>query len=198
MAIHSDPTREVCVLVDKYLEEAQVVAALKGVYENLGDSFQLLRMDSRDLHTDPLMVDGFERFRWIHIDGEHSARAVINDLTIANSLLADGGIVCVDDYFNWLYPQVTEAVNRHVRENPDQFALFLCGYNKAYLARPHHVHRWLEYCQGELAQDLESRGVEATLAKTTLPAEMNTFGMGPRFEGQAMRGPDWDQKCIRI
>ncbi len=198
MAVHSNPAHEVCVLVDKYMDDRSVTSALQNVYSDLNDSFQLLRMDSRRLHTDPLMLDGFERFRWIHIDGEHSGRAIINDLTIANSLLSDGGIVCLDDYFNWLYPQVTEAVNRYVREHPEQFALFLCGYNKAFLARPHHVHRWLEFCRDEMGADLEARGVEATLAKSTLSAEMNTFGMGPRFEGQKLRGPDWDQETVRI
>ncbi|HRV80957.1 MAG: class I SAM-dependent methyltransferase [Planctomycetes bacterium] len=198
MAIHSDPTQEVVVLVDKYLDQPAIESALHNVYANLGDSFQLLKMDSRRLVLDPILVDGFEAFRWIHIDGEHSGRAVINDLSVANTLLSDQGVVCIDDYFNWLYPQVTEAVNRYVREHPDQFALFLCGYNKAYLARPHHAHTWLQYCKEELMGDLEGRGVEATLAKSTLPTEMNTFGMGPRFEGQRMRGPDWAQQTIRI
>ena len=32
-------------------------------------------------------------FRWIHIDGEHSAQAVSNDLALAEMLLSDRGIL---------------------------------------------------------------------------------------------------------
>lgn len=198
MALHSDPSKEVCVLVDKQFDQRAVEHALHQVHPEGTGSFQLLETDSRVLLRDPMIVDAFESFRWIHIDGEHTARAVMNDLEVANGLLSDDGVIVVDDYFNWLYPQVTEAVNRYVRENPDDFALFLCGYNKAYLARPHHVHKYLAFCKDELMAELEGRGVEATLAKSTLPTEMNTFGMGPRFNDQRMRGPDWCQSTIRI
>lgn len=198
MALHANTAKEICVLVDKDLNRGAVENALEQVYSNLNDSFQLREMDSRALAIDPIMAEGFESFRWIHIDGEHTARAITNDLSIANTLLSDDGIVVVDDYFNWLYPQVTEATMRYVREHPDEFALFVCGYNKAYLARPHHVHKVLQFCATELCGEMEARGVESTLAKSTLPAEMNTFGIGPRFAGQRLRGPDWDQTSIRI
>ena len=198
LALHHDPQSEVCVLVDNQFDQAAVEAALAQVCPDGTGSFQLLEADSRKLLRDTMIVDAFESFRWIHIDGEHTARAVMNDLEVANGLLADDGIVCVDDYFNWLYPQVTEAVNRYVRERPDDFALVLCGYNKAYLARPHHAHEWLAFCKDRLMGELEARHVHATLAKSTLPSEMNTFGIGPRFNDQPLRGPDWDQDTIRI
>jgi predicted O-methyltransferase YrrM len=198
LARHADPRREICVLVDKFLDEAPVRAALALVRPVLDDSVRLLCIDSRRLLADPLLAEGFESFRWIHIDGEHTAGAVTSDLIVANALLAARGVVCIDDFFNWLYPQVTEAVLRYVRDNPDHFSLFLCGYNKAYLARPHYVHALQAFCKNELVGELEARGVEATVAKTTYPAEMNTFGMGPRFQDARLRGPDWDPKTIRV
>lgn len=198
LAIHADPRREKLMLLDKYLTPNELRENLGLVRGPLDDSIQFIQGDSRRLAVDPLIAEGFESFRWIHIDGEHSAGAVTNDLLIAQTLCAPNGIVCLDDFFNWMYPQVTEAVLRYVRENPDHFALFLCGYNKAYLARPHYVHTLLDFCKVRLADELEARGVEATVAKTTWPAEMNTFGIGPRFEGKALRGPDWDQRTIRV
>lgn len=50
--------------------------------------------------------------------------------------------------------------------------MFLCGYNKAYLARPHFVHKYLELCGEELGRQLEERGLEVSLARTTYSAEM--------------------------
>lgn len=74
--------------------------------------------------------------------------------------------------------------------------MFLCGYNKAYLARPHFVHKYLELCGEELGRQLEERGLEVSLARTTYPAEMNTFGIGDR-QGAPLRGPDWEPGVIR-
>jgi predicted O-methyltransferase YrrM len=198
LALHADPQNEVCVLVDKSLEESSIDAALLKVRPELDPTIQYLQTASRRLLVDPLITEGFESFRWIHNNGERSAGAVTSDLVVAHSLLAPGGIICLDGFFNWLYPQITEAVLRYVRENPDHFSLFLCGYNKAYLARPHAVHLLHEHCKDALPAALEARGIDCTVSKTTCPAELNTFGMGPRQDGTRLRGPDWEPHAIRI
>jgi len=36
--------------------------------------------------------------RWVHMDGDHKAESVWNDLELGNRLLADEGILCVDDF----------------------------------------------------------------------------------------------------
>lgn len=156
-----------------------------------------LRGDSRNLHIDAIIPECFQKVRWMHIDGEHSARAVSSDMALANQLLAPDGVLVVDDFFSWLYPQVTEAVLRYVRQFPDDFTLFLCGYNKAYLARTHFAHRYLAFCAEELPEALAARGIQATVAKTTYPSEMNTFGVGPVFQDLTRRGPDWEQDTLR-
>lgn len=43
---------------------------------------------------------GIGDFRWIHIDGQHTATAVVNDLEIADRLLADRGLVAMDDFLS--------------------------------------------------------------------------------------------------
>ena len=106
-------------------------------------------------------------------------------------------MLVVDDFFSWLYPQVTEAVLRYVSQFPDDFTLFLCGYNKAYLARTHFAHRYLAFCAEQLPEALTARGLETTVAKTTYPSEMNTFGVGPVFQDLTRRGPDWEPDTLR-
>ena len=42
----------------------------------------------------------------------HRASTVANDLALANELLSDYGVICLDDYLNPMYPQLTiEAVS---------------------------------------------------------------------------------------
>ncbi len=196
MAMHAEPGQKV-VLVDYELKPGPIEQALQAAQPAPGVEFVTVHGDSRDLPTSPLANATRRSYRWIHIDGEHTGGAVSSDLATANQLLAKNGVVVVDDFFSWLYPQVTESVLRHVREHPDDLALFLCGFNKAYLARPHFVHEYLRFCAEELPNALAARGQQATVGKTTFPAEMNTFGVGPRFQDKALRGPDWDDSTIR-
>ncbi len=91
---------------------------------------------------------------------------------------------------------MTEAVFRYIREHPDSFSMFLCGCSKAYLARPFYVHNYLEFCAKSLADELEARELVMTLSKTTVPAEMNTFGMGRRFEDCRYKGTDTEHDVI--
>lgn len=179
------------LLVDCEMRTEQISDTLRRVQASDEVAIDALEEDSAELWLHPLMQERYRRHRWFHIDGEHTAGAVRNDLELANKLVGKEGLVAVDDFFSWLYPQITESVLRYVREFPDQFSLFLCGYNKAYLARPHFVHRYLEFCQERLPAEMELRGQETTVAHTTLPGEMNTFGIGPRFQGLQLRGPDW-------
>lgn len=196
MAMYAEPGDKV-VLVDYELKPAPIEQALRAAQPAKGVEFVTVHGDSRDLPDSPLANATRRSYRWIHIDGEHTGGAVSSDLATANRLLAKEGVVVVDDFFSWLYPQVTESVLRYVREHPDDLALFLCGFNKAYLARPHFVHEYLRFCAEELPAALAARGQQATVGKTTFPAEMNTFGVGPRFQGKALRGPDWDDQTIR-
>ncbi len=196
MAMHAQPGAKV-ILVDHQLKTAKIERALSAAQPAAGVEFITVHGDSRELGVNPLVVQTYRQHRWIHIDGEHSAGAMTNDMRIANQLLASDGVLVIDDFFSWLYPQVTEAVLRYVRQNPDDFSLFLCGFNKAYLARPHYVHNYLRFCAEELPEGLQARGQETTVGKTTYPAEMNVFGVGPRFQGKALRGPDWEDTLIR-
>ncbi len=196
MAMYAQPGSKV-VLVDYALKTAKIERAISSARPAAGAEFITVNGDSRELGVNPIVVQTYRQHRWIHIDGEHTAGAVTNDLRVANQLSSNEGVVVVDDFFSWLYPQVTEAVLRHVRQHPDDFALFLCGFNKAYLARPHYVHNYLRFCAEELPEALHARGQETTVGKTTYPAEMNVFGVGPRFQGKALRGPDWDDRVIR-
>lgn len=196
LALHAEPNSKL-FLCDYKFHGPSIHRALELARPD--KDLELVRIDgdSTNLHVHDIAREQFRKLRWMHIDGEHSARAVTSDMRAANTLLAPDGVLVIDDFFSWQYPQVTEAVLRYVRTQPEDFALFLCGYNKAYLARPHAVHRYLEYVANDLGDALAARGVDATLAKTTYPAEMNTFGVGPRRDGLALRGPDWEERTIR-
>ena len=88
------------------------------------------------------------RCRWVHVDGEHTGFACSHDLALADRLLDDRGLVAVDDFLSPRYPQVAAAVFNYLQLHPFSFRLFLCGFFKAYLARPKHAAAYLELHPG--------------------------------------------------
>eukprot|EP00775_Hariotina_reticulata_P004384 gene4384-4638_t len=75
---------------------------------------------------------GLPAFRMISVDGGHSMDTTMHDLMLAACLVADGGIVILDDYGNPAWQGVTEALV-HFSAAQDRLKLFLVGHNKAYL-----------------------------------------------------------------
>jgi hypothetical protein len=194
-ALHSQAS-ETCVLVDPMpLDE------VRQRIEYLVPETQChyLQEMSQYLLRYPFLTEAARDFRWIHIDGEHSAQAVSNDLSIAETLLSDRGILTLDDFFSPCYPQITLALFRFLEANPGRLALILCGYNKGYLCRPKAAREYLTFIRGSLYLNLVKRNCQrVTVCKTTEPADMNTFGVIERFNDMDYRGPDWNLQNIYI
>jgi len=129
--------------------------------------------------------------RWVHIDGEHTGRAVWNDLEICEQILANDGILILDDFFNPMYPQLTEAAFSFLGQNKYKLSMFLCGWNKAYLARPLFAPHYRSFIQQFLAAELHLRDVhDFMLAKTATLDESGAFGICYRFVDRDYYGLD--------
>jgi Methyltransferase domain len=163
-ALHSH-ANETCVLVDPMpLDE------VRQRIEHLAPEAQChyLQEMSQYLLRYPFLTEAARDFRWIHIDGEHTAQAVSNDLSIAETLLSDRGILALDDFFSPCYPQITLALFRFLEANPGRLALILCGYNKGYLCRPKAAREYLTFIRSSLYPNLAKRNCQrVTVCKTT-------------------------------
>ncbi len=78
-----------------------------------------LKADSRVMTPDELLAAAGGRIRLFHIDGEHSRAALLRDLALATSTLADGGVVILDDMLHPGYPTLMVAVQQFLEANPD-------------------------------------------------------------------------------
>ena len=195
IALHAKP-RETVVLVDPMLRREAT-----DIMGDIGIPGEVLAI--RDLSEN---LAGYEQvmtrlgcFRWIHIDGQHSLRAVTADLGIAARLLAEAGVICLDDFMSPRYPQITIAALRFLDRLEGGFTLFLCGFGKGYICRTGAAPPYLEYLRDRLIEDLEQRDVrDVMICKTTDPEELNCFGLVPRKDQYRLRGPDWAPDRIRI
>ena len=135
--------------------------------------------------------------RWIHIDGDHKAKTVDNDLRLASKLLADDGIICVDDFFSPRYPSLTYAVCQFLEHHGPEFQMFLCGFNKAYLTRRRNHRYSLRLVREDLGTWLTNCGFsDFTIYKTDIPGAMNSFGIANRWENFTYYGLDEDPSKI--
>jgi hypothetical protein len=137
--------------------------------------------------------------RWIHIDGEHTGRAVINDLEFCEQMLSNNGILILDDFFNPMYPQLAEAAFSFLDRHKFKLSMFLCGWNKAYLARPMFAINYRDFIRQNLASELHLRDIhDFMIAKTSTLDESTSFGICHRFTDRDYYGLDSDPDYLPI
>ncbi|MDP2009238.1 MAG: class I SAM-dependent methyltransferase [Phenylobacterium sp.] len=59
--------------------------------------------------------------RFVHIDGDHTYEAVLSDIQLATTFLADGAIVVLDDFMHEWYPDVSEGIIDALRVSKNLF-----------------------------------------------------------------------------
>lgn len=170
--------------IDRHLDRDGVLANIASVGCGGPVHIDLLAACSRHVRRVGLADSYRGNCRFLHIDGEHSYDAVRSDLDLCVPLMADGGIVCVDDFFNPDSVCVTHAVFDHVRDRSHDLRLFLCGGGKAYLCAPRDLKTWRTACLDQLVPFLETvYGTPVRLSKNSHAWELDYLGLAPRGDG---------------
>jgi hypothetical protein len=121
------------------------------------------------------------RVRWFHIDGDHSGYSVANDLALAERFLSELGVIVVDDFFNWRYPQIAAEVYRFLFARP-QYKMLLCGFNKCYLVRAEDYAFYESLIRKFLPAVFA--GQKVTISRSTYAHDMGSWSIakdeGPR------------------
>lgn len=166
------------------------------VKHNMSD-YSIIQARSSENESWGLASKYAHTLRWIHVDGDHKAESVWNDLSLANILLSDTGIISVDDFFNPRYPQLTYVTCQFLEQHRAVLQLFFCGYYKAYLARPNAISIYLRKIREDLATAMTSYGFsDFTIYKTDYPNVINAFSIMDRWEDYVYHGLDEDPKKI--
>jgi hypothetical protein len=178
---------EVFHLIDisSYLKETE-----KELAPILGQRGKFYQQRSELLTAEVLGLTKYSA-RWIHIDGDHTGRAVWNDLSLCEPLLSDDGIIILDDFFNVAYPQITEATFAFLSAYPYSLKLILTASHKAYLARPLFARTYLKMIRETLATSLHQRDIhDFMICKSTTNEETPCFGISSRWQDRDYYGLD--------
>ena len=100
----------------------------------------IVKSDSVELTADAFIDLAGGPYRILSVDGGHLVDEVLHDLRVANAVLAEGGVLLLDDYFDPRWHGVSEATNRFYLGDDDiRIAPFLYAGNKTFFATtPHH------------------------------------------------------------
>lgn len=76
--------------------------------------------------------------RLFSVDGGHTEEVVLSDMYLAESALADGGIVIADDVFHQAWPGVAVGTLRYLQSGAT-LVPFAIGFNKVFFTQPEYA-----------------------------------------------------------
>jgi hypothetical protein len=132
------------------------------------------------------------RMRWIHVDGDHTGFTASNDLDVAELFLGESGVICVDDFFNYRYPQVTAMIFAFLARRRPRYRMFLCGARKAYICRAADFEFYDSMVRKYLGGHLRAAGISATIHRSTHAFDDGCFSIGEREQDRDYLGLDRD------
>ena len=96
--------------------------------------FQIVQRDTMSFSTSEVVeLFGKKGVKFFSIDGGHTILHACNDLSLAQEVLASGGIIALDDYMSVHWPGVTEGFYRFMQSQNRRLKPFLYFQNKLFL-----------------------------------------------------------------
>lgn len=106
------------------------------------------------------IIDKITNARLCHIDGGHTLEVVMNDLSIAQSTIGEGGIIIIDDYLHSGFPEVQEAVHKFFNRSTNIRAIpFGIGKNKLFLINIIYHKKIMRYLN-DILSDSRNKNVK--------------------------------------
>jgi len=134
---------------------------------NVSDTRHLKKRHFRDLKR---------AVRFCHVDASHMFEPTMHEMAIADFLLSDEGILCLDDYTNLNYSQILAAAFKYLFTKRTNLVMFLVTDEKAYLCRRSSFPRYARFVLDDIIKQMDERGVRGTcLARTDDTPEYGAF-----------------------
>ena len=183
------------LLVDAWLKKDEVIANLSAAMARRFEqhAIRLLQGTARELAA---AVGPARRFRFIHVDGEHTAAGLRADLSLARQIVEPTGLIAIDDICNPKYPQLAKELFAFLDTEGRALACVVFGFNKAYLCRSRFLDAYGDMVFEHINAGMVGRGEPVTLCRTTDRLEWPGYSVIADI-GKARRGPDDRHDYIR-
>jgi hypothetical protein len=101
--------------------------SVETIVDQLNLTFKFIDTSSEILNSTEL-----ETYKFIHLDAHRDYQGALADLQLSQQICT--GIICVDDYMNTMWPEVTWAVTDFIQNNPDWKIVFI-GNHQVFLSK---------------------------------------------------------------
>jgi hypothetical protein len=115
---------------------------------------EILKSSSLEISAEEILGRVGE-VRFFSIDGGHTYEHVANDLRLAEKVLTRDGVICLDDMFSALWPEVAIATFDWLRAADNRFVPFLATKEKLYLCDSDYASFYLAMMRDD--EELNSR-----------------------------------------
>jgi hypothetical protein len=122
--------------------------------------------------------------RFCHIDASHMFNPTVHEIAIADYVLANDGIVCLDDYTNLNYSQILAATFKYLFTKPTNLTMFLVTGEKAYLCRKGAFRMYGQFVLDEIRKQVSDRGMDPCLARTDATSSYRAFYLREKEQGE--------------
>lgn len=144
------------------------------------DLVTLLETRSEAINPAELIEMAGDKFQFMSIDGSHLKEHVLHDMTIAEAVLAEGGVLAMDDIANPIAPGVWEAFIRYGMNESATLMPFINAGNKLFLSQRAHAPKYrdtlLKRCEEGRLGKVGQRIVEHRLMMNHINQPMRLFG----------------------
>lgn len=110
----------------------------------------IIQKDSKALTRSDFYRGRRGYIRLFSVDGSHTAAHTASDLAIAAQLLADDGLIILDDFYNPDWPGVQEGFYRFFSVSYKDVVPFAYGNNKLYLCKADSHRKYLGFVENDL------------------------------------------------
>ncbi len=126
----------------QFISEKEVRGALRTVLGPEASALVFQKRNSASIRPEELCDWAKGRPAVISIDGDHGATAVTRDLTLAEDVLREGGLVVVDDFLNHFAVGVTEGVYAYLFEKKIKLVPCVFIGQKLFFCLPGDANRY--------------------------------------------------------
>jgi hypothetical protein len=152
--------------------------------QRAGARFEFTQGDTLDLSRWKLR--GIKKsVRFCHVDASHAFDPTVHEMGIADYLLSDQGILCLDDFTNLNFSQILAATYKYLFTKSTNLTVFLVTAEKAYLCRKSAFPAYAEFVVDGLIRSMLERGIADTcIARTDISRSYRAFHLREKVPGE--------------
>jgi len=124
--------------------------------------------------------------RFCHVDASHMFEPTLHEMALADYMLAEDGILCLDDYTNLNYSQILAATFKYLFTRRTDLTMFMVTDEKAYLCRRKMFPKYAGFVLNSMIKSMAERGIDnACIARTDDTPSYGAFYLRSKQDGES-------------